>query len=352
MPTTSLNEEKLHAFMGKIVNELGAAMSAQLCYIGQQLGLYGALARGPLTPLELANATGTVERYVREWCLNQAAGGYIEYAEGRYSMSPEQRLALADENSPFFVGGGFYVAKAMGQAAPRILEAFLKGGGMHWGEHDPDLFVGTERFFRPGYRTHLVNDWIPALQGADARLRAGSAKVADLGCGHGASTIIMAQAYPESSFWGFDSHPASIEHARAAAAEAGLSDRVTFEVATAQEFPGAEFDLITFFDCLHDMADPVGAARRACVALSPDGSAMIVEPMAGRTLEENFNPVGRTYSAASCLCCTPNAMAGGGEALGAVASDEALGQVVLAGGFGSFERVTETVFNRVFEARR
>ncbi len=346
-----LNEEKLHAFVGKLVDDFGAAMSSQLCYIGQKLGLYKAMAQGPMTSEELAAATNTVERYIREWLLNQAASGYVSYADGRYFLSPEQEVALVDEDSPFFVGGGFFVVKAMSQAAPRILEAFQKGGGMLWGEHDPDLFVGTERFFRPGYRAHLVNEWIPALEGVDARLREGG-QVADVGCGHGASTIIMAQAYPNSRFCGFDNHVASIEHARAAAAEAGLSDRVSFEVVSATEFPGSGYDMVAFFDCLHDMADPVGASRRACIALAPDGCGLIVEPMAGRTLEENFNPVGRTYSAASTLCCTPNSLAGGGPGLGAVATDDALSEVVLQGGFKSFRRVRETPFNRIFEARR
>lgn len=351
MTAQTLNEEKLHAFVGKLVDDFGAAMSAQLCFIGQKLGLYKALAQLPANSEELAERTQTVERYVREWLLNQAASGYISYADGRYFLTPEQRVALVDEDSPFFVGGGFYVVKAMSQAAPRIMEAFQNGGGMLWGEHDPDLFIGTERFFRPGYRAHLVSDWIPALEGVDARLRQGG-RVADVGCGHGASTLIMAQAYPNSQFIGFDNHAPSIQHARAAAVEAGLSDRVQFEVSNATEFPGEQYDLVAFFDCLHDMADPVGASRRACLALSPDGSALIVEPMAGRTLEENFNPVGRTYSAASTLCCTPNSLAGGGPGLGAVATDDALREVVLAGGFKSFHRVRETPFNRIFEARR
>jgi 2-polyprenyl-3-methyl-5-hydroxy-6-metoxy-1,4-benzoquinol methylase len=306
----TLNQEKLNNFLGKVVGDFGAALSSSLVYIGQRLGLYQAMANAdPLTPAELAERTGTTERYVREWLINQAASGYVEYdpETGRYSLSPEQAVALTDESSPFYVGGGFYVIKAMTQAQPRIMEAFKNGGGMLWGEHDPDLFVGTERFFRPGYMAHLVAEWIPSLTGIEEKLKAGG-KVADVGCGHGASTIIMAKAYPNSRFYGYDNHEPSIEHAREAAKEAGVDDRVTFEVARARDIPEVEggYDLIAFFDCLHDMGDPVGAAQRAYETLAEDGSAMIVEPMAGNTVEENINPIGRTFSAASTLCCTPN----------------------------------------------
>ena len=349
-----VNEEKLQAFLGKVIGDFGAALSSGLVYIGQKLGLYKAMAgAGPLTPAELARRTGTVERYVREWLINQAASGYIEYdaASGRYTLPSEQAVALADETSPFYVGGGFYVVKAMMQAQARIAELFRNGGGILWGDHDPDLFIGTERFFRPGYALHLVAEWIPALTGIDAKLKSGGT-VADVGCGHGASTIIMAQAYPTSRCYGFDNHDASIQRARQAAAEAGLGDRVRFEIADASGFPGKAYDLVAFFDCLHDMGDPVGAAKRAGETLAPAGSVMIVEPMAGRTVEENFNPIGRTFSAASTLCCTANSMALGGPALGAVASDEAIRDVVLAGGLTQFRRAAETPFNRVFEARR
>jgi SAM-dependent methyltransferase len=350
----TINEEKLHGFLGKVVTDFGAALSSVLVYIGQKLGIYKALAEGgAATPAELAARTGLNERYLREWLVNQAAGGYVEYdaATGRFDLSPEQAVALTDEESPFFVGGGFYLVKALTRAEQRISEAFMTGGGMLWGEHDPDLFVGTERFFRPGYRGHLVNSWIPALSGVEEKLKAGGV-AADVGCGHGASTVIMAQAYPASRFRGFDNHAPSIERARRAAAEAGVSDRVSFEVANASEFPGEAYDLVAFFDCLHDMGDPVGAARRACAALAEGGSAMIVEPMAGNTIEENFNPVGRTFSAASTLCCTANSLAHGGPALGAVASEDALRETVLAGGFREFRRAAETPFNRVYEARR
>ena len=350
----AVSEEKLHAFVGQVINDFGAALSSILAYMGQKLGLYAALRdAGSVTPEELARRTGLSERYLREWLLNQAAGGYVGYdaATGRYHLPAEQAVALTDEASPFFVGGGFYVIKAMLRAEPRISEAFRTGGGMFWGEHDPDLFVGTERFFRPGYATHLTAEWIPALSGVEQKLKAG-AKIADVGCGHGASTLIMAQAYPKSRVWGFDSHEGSIEHARQEAAEAGVADRVTFEVVEAAHVPPKGYDLICFFDCLHDMGRAAEACRRAYEALAPDGSVLIVEPMAGDRVEENFNPIGRTFSAASTLCCTPNAMAHGGPALGAVATEEALAEVVRAGGFTRFRRATQTPFNRIFEARR
>lgn len=352
--TQTINQDKMNEFLGKVVSDFGAALSSTLVYIGQKLGLYKALAEsGPATPAELAQRTNTVERYVREWLINQASSGYVEYdvVTGHYSLSPEQATALTDENSPFYVGGGFYVVKAMIRAESRIKDAFLNGGGLLWGEHDPDLFIGTEKFFRPGYAMHLVGSWIPALTGIEEKLKAGGT-VADIGCGHGASTIIMAQAFPLSRFFGFDNHAPSIERARKAAEEAGVADRVTFEVANASEFSGESYDMIAFFDCLHDMGDPVGAARRACKTLAQDGSVLIVEPMAGNTVEENFNPIGRTFSAASTLCCTANSLALGGPALGAVATEEALRETVLSGGFTQFRRATETPFNRIFEARR
>src|SRR6266480_1500659 len=303
-----INEDKMNAFLGKVVGDFGASLSSALVYIGQKLGLYKTLAdAGPATPAELAQRTNTNERYVREWLINQAAGGYVEYdaATGRYHLTPEQAVALTDEHSPFYVGGGFYVVKAMTNAVSRIEDHFRNGGGMLWGEHDPDLFVGTERFFRPGYAAHLIASWIPALTGIEDKLKAGG-KVADIGCGHGSSTIIMAQAYPNSRFWGFDNHEKSIETARQRARDAGVSDRITFEVASADELPDQQYDMVAFFDCLHDMGDPVGACKRAAEVLAPEGSALIVEPMAGNTVEENFNIIGRTFSGASTLCCTSN----------------------------------------------
>jgi 2-polyprenyl-3-methyl-5-hydroxy-6-metoxy-1,4-benzoquinol methylase len=350
----AINEDKMHAFLGKVVGDFGAALSSALVYIGQKLGVYKALAsNGPSTPAELASQTSTNERYVREWLINQAAGGYVNYdsASGSYSLSPEQTVALTDESSPFFVGGGFFVVKAMTAAVSNIENAFKNGGGMLWGEHDPDLFDGTERFFRPGYAAHLVASWIPSLSGVEEKLKAGG-RVADIGCGHGSSTVIMAKAYPNSRFFGFDNHEKSIETARQRAKDAGVSDRVSFEVANASDFPGEQYDLITFFDCLHDMGDPVGACKHAAEMLKPDGVAMIVEPMAGNTVEENFNPIGRTFSGASALCCTANSMKLGGPALGAVASEETLRETAKAGGLNHFRRATETPFNRVYEAKK
>jgi SAM-dependent methyltransferase len=353
-PDRSINEDKMNAFLGKVVGDFGAALSSSLVYIGQKLGLYKALANSePVTPAELAEKTSTNERYVREWLVNQAASGYVEYdpGSGRYSLSPEQAMALTDESSPFYVGGGFYVVKAMTGAVSRIEDYFKNGGGMLWGDHDPDLFVGTERFFRPGYAAHLIASWIPSLTGIEAKLKAGG-KVADVGCGHGSSTIIMAQAYPNSRFWGFDNHEKSIATARQRAEAAGVSDRVTFAVANASEIPDEQFDLVAFFDCLHDMGDPVGACKRASEVLAPAGSALIVEPMAGNTVEENFNIIGRTFAGASTLCCTSNSLALNGPALGAVAPESAIREVVLGGGFKEFRRATETPFNRIFEARK
>ncbi|HEY8410052.1 MAG TPA: methyltransferase domain-containing protein [Pyrinomonadaceae bacterium] len=354
VPNREINEDKMHQFLGKVVGDFGASLSSSLAYIGQKLGLYKTLAaNGPLTAAELAEKTNTNERYVREWLVNQASGGYVDYdaANGRYSLTPEQAVALTEEQSPFYVGGGFFVIKAMTQAVERIESYFRDGGGMLWGEHHPDLFIGTERFFRPGYTAHLVSTWIPSLVGVEEKLKAG-AKVADVGCGHGASTIIMAKAYPNSEFWAFDNHEASVEYAKRAVQDAGVGDRVHVEVANAQTIPDNQYDLVAFFDCLHDMGDPVGACRRAAEVLKPDGTALIVEPMAGNNIEENFNPIGRTFAGASTLCCTSNSLAQNGPALGAVASEDALREVVLAGGFKTFRRATETPFNRIFEARK
>jgi SAM-dependent methyltransferase len=350
----AIDEEKMNNFLGKVVTDFGATFSSMLAYIGTKLGLYQALADSDgLTPTELATKTGTTERYIREWLLNQAAGEYVHYdpSTGKYSLLPEQKIALTDEDSPFYVGGGFYVVKAMLGAQQRIHDHFKNGGGMLWGEHDPDLFVGTEKFFRPGYNAHLVESWIPSLTGVEDKLKVG-AQVADVGCGHGASTIIMAREYPNSKFFGFDNHEASIEKARARAKEAGVSDRVTFSVASADSYPNEKYDLVCFFDCLHDMGDPHGAAKHACESLADGGSCLIVEPMAGNSVEENFNIVGRCFSGASTMCCTANSLALGGPALGAVASEDALREVVTSGGFTNFRRATETPFNRVFEARR
>lgn len=352
--TATINEEKIHAFLGKAVTDGGAAMASALVALGDRLGLYKAMrGAGPITPAELARRTNLNERYVREWLLNQAAGEYVTYdaAAGTYTLPEEHAIPLTDENSPAYIGGMFSIVAAFVRAEPRIEQAFRTGEGMLWGEHDPILFPATERFFRPGYAANLVASWIPALEGVAPKLEAG-AKVADVGCGHGASTIIMANAYPKSHFHGYDFHGPSIEAAREAAKKAGVSDRVTFEVATAQNFPGTGYDLVAFFDCLHDMGDPVGAIRQTAQSLAPDGAVLIVEPMGGQKTEDNFNIVGRFYSGASVLCCTPNAVGSGGTALGTVASDDALRDVVARGGLSRFRRAAETPFNRIFEAKK
>ena len=350
----AIDKAKMEAFLGRAVSDFGAAVSAALVRIGDKLGLYKAMSHGgPMTSAELARRTGTTERYVREWLVNQAAGGYIDYdkATGTYSLPHEHAIALADEKSPFFVGGGFQVLMGMMKAESRIAEAFMTGEGMFWGEHDPDLFEGTERFFRPGYAAHLVGTWIPSLEGVKEKLERG-ATVADVGCGHGASTIIMALAYPKSKFFGFDNHAPSINRAHRSAHEAGVADRVVFEIAGSTNFPSrSKYDFVAFFDCLHDFGDPIGAAKRAHETLAPDGTVMIVEPMAGETVQSNLNPVGRVFSGASVLCCTPNAIASGQTVLGTLATEEQLRKVVMAGGFTRFRRTTETPFNRVFEAR-
>lgn len=344
---------KLEAFVGKVLSELGATASALLVRIGDELGLYRAMADGePVTPAELARRTGTSERYVREWLSNQAAGGYVEYdvRARTFTLPPEQAVALATEDSPASVAGAFQSVGAFALARERIAERFRTGDGLPWGEHHHDLFAGTERFFRPGYAAHLVDDWIPALDGVEEKLERG-ALVADVGCGHGASTVLLAGAYPRCRIVGYDSHPASIEAARRSAERAGVADRVRFEVADAISFPGTGFDLVAHFDSLHDMADPVGAARRVKKALAPGGTWMLVEPFAGDRLEENLNPVGRLYYAASTLVCVPNSLAGHGPALGAQAGEARLREVVEQAGFERFRRATQTPFNIVLEAR-
>ncbi|HUY77852.1 MAG TPA: class I SAM-dependent methyltransferase [Ktedonobacterales bacterium] len=349
----AIDPEKAHQFMHKVVTDCAATVSVALAVIGDQLGLYRALAdAGPATSAELATRTRTSERYVREWLINQAAAGYIEYdaQAGRYSLTGERAVALLDANSPFYLGGALMIALAMTKAEPRIRANFRTGAGMQWGEHDAYMFEGCERLFRPGYLANLVQSWIPALDGVQAKLERG-AKVADIGCGHGASTIILASAFPNSHFYGFDAHRGSIEQARKHAADAGVADRVTFEVATSTTYPGDKYDLVAFFDCLHDIGDPANTIRHAHDALAPDGTALMVEPAAGKRVEDNFNPVGQFYSGASVLVCTPNALATGSEALGTVATDDALAAVVHAGGLTRFRRVLETPLNRIFEAR-
>lgn len=349
----ALDMDKLNAFMQRFVGDIGAAMHAGTVALGDQLGLYKALAEGPMTPATLARKTETDERYVREWLSAQAAAGYVEYdaAAQTFHMTEEQVFALATEGSPAFVPGAFQVALGALKAVPKLTGVFRTGLGFGWHEHDPWLFQGTERFFRPGYAANLVASWIPALDGMEARLQAG-AQVADVGCGHGASTVLLAQAYPASRFVGYDYHAPSVEWARRVAAEAGVADRVRFEVASAKDFPGRDFDLVAFFDCLHDMGDPVGAAAHVRQSLRPDGCWMIVEPFANDALEDNLNPVGRVFYSASTLICTPASRSQEvGLALGAQAGEKRLRGVVGDGGFRQFRRATETPFNLVFEAR-
>jgi SAM-dependent methyltransferase len=350
-----LNQERLNAFLGRAVVDIGATLHAGLVVLGEKLGLYKALASadGPLTPAELAAKTSTTERYVREWLNSQAAGGYVTYDADtmRYSLSPEQAFTLANEDSPAYLPGAFQLATSAIKSEPRITAAFSSGAGFGWHEHDHGLFEGTERFFRPNYVGNLVSSWIPALHGVEEKLRRG-ARVADVGCGHGASTILLAQAFPKSTFYGFDYHGPSIEAARKAAASAGVSDRVTFEQAAAKDFRGSGYDLVAFFDCLHDMGDPVGAATHVLRSLAADGTWMVVEPFAGDAVEDNLNPVGRVFYSASTLICTPASRSQEvGLALGAQAGEARIRDVVTRGGFKSFRRATETPFNLVFEAK-
>ncbi len=348
-----MDMNKLNEFIGKVVTDVGAAMSASLVVIGDRLGLWKSLAEGAATPAELATRTGCAERYLREWLDAQASGGYVTYdpATGRYTLPEEQAFALANSESPAFVPGFFQIAQALWAAEPRMEERFRSGAGLPWGEHHQCLFQGTERFFRSGYIGNLVSTWLPALDGVTAKLERG-ARVADVGCGLGASTILMAQAYPKSKFWAFDSHPASIDTARQRAKEASVADRVTFEVAKSTDYPGTGYDLVAHFDCLHDMEDPVGAARHARRTLAADGTWMIVEPFANDRPEQNHNPVGRVYYSASTMLCVPHSLAHAGPALGAQAGEARLRDVVVGGGgFSRFRRATETPFNIVLEAR-
>jgi SAM-dependent methyltransferase len=352
--TPAPNPQRLNEFMGRFVGDLGAGLHMPTVLIGEKLGLYKALAKsGPMSPGELAKATHTHERYIREWLSSQAAAGYVSLSPdgGTFFLNPEQAFALADENSPAYVPGAFYIVASAFKDEPKILEAFRTGRGVGWHEHSPDLFEGTNKFFRPGYLAHLTSEWLPALDGMVPRLERGGT-VADVGCGLGSSTLLMAATYPQSKFVGFDYHGPSIEAARAAAAAAGVGDRVRFEVATAKDYPGKDFDLITFFDCLHDMGDPAGAAQHARQALAPEGTWMVVEPFANATLSENLNPVGRIFYSASTMICTGASLDQEvGAALGAQASDRQLEEVARGGGFSRFRRATATPFNRVFEIR-
>ena len=349
-----LDAGKLNEFMGKAVLDMGAAMHAVLIVLGDRLGLYKAMGdSAPVTAGELAARTSTTERYVREWLNANAASGYVTYdaAAGTYRLPPEQALALAVENSPAFLPGLFQVISSCFNDAPKIEEAFRSGKGVGWHEHHHDLFHGTERFFRPGYMANLTAQWIPALTGVEAKLKAG-AKVADIGCGLGASTILMAQEYPKSEFFGFDYHAGSIELARAAAKREGVADRVHFEVAAAKDYSGHGYDFVAFFDCLHDMGDPAGASQHVRSTMKPDGSWMIVEPFAEDATEANHNPVGRIFYSASTLLCVPASLSQEvGAALGAQAGEARIREVVTRGGFTRFRRATQTPFNLVFEAQ-
>jgi SAM-dependent methyltransferase len=348
-----VDEAKLQKFMEKMVGDLGAAMGAALVSVGDKLGLYRAMAgAGPITSADLAKKTGTDERYVREWLAAQAAAGYIEYdsASQRFTLPPEQELVFAVEGSPVFMPGAFEIIGSIQRDEPKIVEAFKSGKGVGWHEHDVSLFSGTERFFRPSYAAHLIADWLPALEGVRDRLERGI-EVADVGCGHGSSTILMAKAFPKSKFVGFDYHQPSLDRAAAAAKAAGVTN-VRFERALAKEYPGKNYGLVAFFDCLHDMGDPVGASAHVRQTLAPDGTWMIVEPFAGDSVQENLNPIGRTFYSASTMICTPASKSQEvGLALGTQAGEKRLREVVTAGGFTRFRRAAQTPFNLVLEAR-
>jgi 2-polyprenyl-3-methyl-5-hydroxy-6-metoxy-1,4-benzoquinol methylase len=346
--------DKLMQFVFRAVDEVGATLNAALVVMGDKLGLYRALAgAGGLTPAELAERTGTAERYVREWLNAQGAGGFVAYDadSGRYWLPPEQTVALTDSDSPAYLPGLFQTAIGSVIDSPSITEKARSGEGFGWHEHVHDVHDGCERFFRPGYNAHLIAEWLPALDGVVGKLERG-ALVADVGCGHGASTILMAQAFPNSTFVGSDYHEGSIETARTRAKEAGVSDRVAFQIAPAAAYSGTGYDLVTMFDCLHDMGDPVGAARHVRSTLKPDGTWMIVEPHAGDRVEDNFTPVGRAFYGFSTLLCTPASLSQDvGLALGAQAGEARIREVVQAAGFNNFRRAAETPFNLVFEAR-
>jgi SAM-dependent methyltransferase len=349
----AVDMDKLNAFLGQFVGDLGAAVHTGMVVIGEKLGLYKALAAGPVTSAELAAKTKTDERYLREWLASQAAGGYVSYDEktNKFSLTEEQAFALANEDSPAYIPGAFQLALGSLAAVPRIADSFLSGAGMGWHEHDDGVFHGCEKFFRPGYAANLVTSWIPALHDVKQKLEAGG-RVADVGCGKGASTILLAKAFPKSQFFGFDYHDKSIEGARETAKQDGVADRVTFQVAKAKEFPGKDYDFVTVFDCLHDMGDPVGAAAHVRESLSKDGTWMIVEPFASDELKDNLNPVGRVYYSFSTLLCTPCSRSQEvGLCLGAQSGEARIRQVISSAGFTRFRRATETPFNIVYEAR-
>jgi 2-polyprenyl-3-methyl-5-hydroxy-6-metoxy-1,4-benzoquinol methylase len=349
-----IDEDRLQQLLGQAVTDMGAALNGALVSIGAELGLWTAMnGAGPMTPADLARATRVPEPYVDQWLAAQAASGYVDYdADAHtFTLSPEQAMAFAEKDSPAYVVGGYHIIAAVYRDRDRIAEAFSAGKGFGWHEHDPELFLGTEQFFRPGYRTHLLADWIPALDGVAERLESG-AKVADVGCGHGVSTALMAAQYPPSVFHGFDYHPESITRAEKLAAEEGVSANTQFMTASAADYPGTDYELICFFDCLHDMGDPVGAMKHARSAIRDGGSVMLVEPFAHDTLAENLNPVGRVYYAASTVICTPASLSQDvGLGLGAQAGEARLRAIADEAGFTRFRRAAETPFNLVFEAR-
>jgi len=349
----ALDMNKLNAFIGQFVTDLGASVHAGMVVIGEKLGLYKTLAAGPMSSAELAAKTGTDERYLREWLSSQAAGGYITYdaRTGKFSLSEEQAFTLALEDSPAYLPGAFELALGSLAAVPRIAESFRTGAGMGWHEHEDGVFHGCEKFFRPGYAANLVTSWIPSLHDVKQKLEAG-ARVADVGCGKGASTLLLAKAFPKSKFFGFDYHDKSIEAARESARRQGLGDQVSFEVSKAKNYPGKDYDFVAVFDCLHDMGDPVGAASHVRGSLAKDGTWMIVEPFAKDDLKDNLNPLGRVYYSFSTLLCTPCSRSQEvGLCLGAQAGEKRIREVVSAAGFSRFRRATETPFNIVYEAR-
>jgi SAM-dependent methyltransferase len=354
IPAREVNPDALNALLGRAVADMGAALQAPLILIGDKLGLYRAMGDGkPVTPKELAKKTGTAERYIREWLNANAAGQLVQYdaKSGKFSMTPEQALVLAADDSPVHLPGFYHLLASVVKDEEKLTKIYKTGKGMGWHEHEKGLFEGTERFFRPTYLTNLVSSWIPALEGVEAKLKAG-ARVADIGCGHGASTLLMAKSYPKSKFFGFDYHKPSVMKAREKAKEAGVADRVTFEVAPAKDFPGKDYDLVAFFDCLHDMGDPVGAAKHVKKTLAKGGTWMIVEPFANDDAEANHNPIGRIFYSASATVCVPCSLAQEvGMGLGAQAGPARLEKVARGGGFTHFKKATETPFNMVFEAR-
>lgn len=349
----TIDEKRLNEFMIKAAGDIGSTMSSMLVIIGERLGLYKAMANsGPVTSTELANNTKTSERYVREWLANQAACGYVTYdpSNQKYFLPAEQSMVLADENSPVYMHGAYQLIKSLFKDEDKFVEMFSTGKGLRWGDHHHDLFEGTARFFKPNYVGNLVQSWIPSIEGMEDKLKS-NAKVADIGCGYGISTTIMAKAYPNSKFYGYDNHGPSIEKAKELSKIEGLKDNIEFKTVSANESIGNDYDLLTFFDCLHDMGDPIGAMKYAKQSLKEDGVCMIVEPMANDKVEDNLNLVGKIFYAGSTLICVPNSLADNGPALGAQAGEKRIKEIVEAAGFSKFRRATQTPFNIIYEAR-